>query len=166
MISKYTAVLAGLALCAGMAVAQDATAPAPVQRHHAMHGHFMGGGPEMGMFLHQLNLTDDQKAQIKQIFKSEKTNMKPLMQSEFTAHDQMLHLIANDKFDQAAVTKLAAQESQVHMQLEVEHAKIASQVYQLLSSEQKSKVADLITQHEQRMQQHMQNQQQAAPPSE
>jgi Spy/CpxP family protein refolding chaperone len=52
------------------------------------------------------------------------------------------------------------------MQLEVEHAKIASQVYQLLSSEQKSKVADLITQHEQRMQQHMQNQQQAAPPSE
>lgn len=168
MISKFTAALAGLALCAGMAMAQDAnaTAPAPAPRHHAMHGHFMGGGPEMGMFLHQLNLTDDQKAQIKEIFKSEKTNMKPLMQSEFKAHDQMLRLIATDKFDQAAVTNLARQEATTHMQLEVEHAKIASQIYQLLSSDQKSKVADLITQHEQRMQQHMQNQQQSAPPSE
>jgi protein CpxP len=157
------AALAGLALCAGMAIAQDANAPASEPRHHGMDEHFMHGGSEIGMFLHQLNLTDDQKAQIKQIFKSEKPSMKPLMQSEFTAHDQMLHLIASDKFDQAAVAKLAAQESQIHMQLEVEHAKIASQVYQLLSSEQKAKVADLITQHEQRMQQHMQNQEQASP---
>ena len=53
---------------------------------------------------------------------------------------------------------IAAQESQTHVQLEVEHAKIASQVYQLLSSDQKAKVADILAKHQQRMQEHMRNQ--------
>ena len=45
------------------------------------------------------------------------------------------------------------------MQIEVEHARIASQIYQLLSADQKAKVADLIAQHQQRMQEHMQKEQ-------
>ncbi len=46
----------------------------------------------------------------------------------------------------------------------LQHAKIASQIYQLLSSDQKAKVADIMAKHQQRMQQHMQNQQ--APPDQ
>jgi len=38
---------------------------------------------------------------------------------------------------------------------------MASQIYQLLSSDQKAKVSDIIAQHQQRMQQHMQNKEQA-----
>ena len=121
----------------------------------------MGG---MELPLHQLNLTDDQKAQIKQIFQAEKPNMKPLMQQEHAARMQMIQLITSGTFEQAKVAAVAAQESQVHMQMEVEHAKMASQIYQLLSSDQKAKVADIIAQHQQRMQQRMQNKEQA--PSE
>jgi Spy/CpxP family protein refolding chaperone len=117
----------------------------------------------MELPLHQLNLTDDQKAQVKQIFLAEKTNMKPLMQQEHAAHMQIVQLITSGTFEQAKVAAIAAQESQTHMQLEIEHAKMASQIYQLLSSDQKAKVADIIAQHQQRMQERMQNKGQTAP---
>jgi Spy/CpxP family protein refolding chaperone len=142
-----------LALVAGIALAQGPDGGKPM--HRGMHGGMMGMG--MG-FLHQLNLSDEQHAQVKQIFQAERPNIKPLMQQEAQSHQQMMQLITSGPFDQAKVTALAQQEAQVHVQLQVEHAKMASQVYALLDSTQKAKVADLMAKHQQRMQQHMQNQ--------
>jgi len=155
---------AGLALAVGIAFAQSEAGQGMMHQgmHGGMHGHMMGG--ELGMFLHQLNLTDDQKAQVKQIFQTEKPNIKPLMQQEMQSHLRLMQLITNgSKFDQAAATVIASQEAQTHIQMEVEHAKIAAQVYQLLSSDQKAKVADMIAKHQQRMQEHLQNKEQTAP---
>lgn len=116
------------------------------------------------MFLHQLNLTDDQKAQIKRIFESEKATTKPLMRQEMSAHMQLAQLVTSGPFDQSKASAIAAQESQTHLQLELEHAKIASQIYQqVLTSDQKTKVTQILAEHQQRMQQHLQNQEQAAP---
>lgn len=154
MNSKLTAITAVLTVFAGMAFAQDGS-DAPM---HHRRGGFMGG---MELPLRQLNLTDEQKVQVKQIFQAEKPAMKPLMQQEHAAHTQMIQLITSGTFEQAKVAAIAAQESQTHMQLEIEHAKMASQIYQLLNSDQKAKVADIIAQHQQRMQQHMQNKEQA-----
>jgi len=142
-----------LALVAGIAFAQEGEP----EGMHAMHHEFMGGH-DLGLPLHALNLTDDQRTQVKQIFQSEKANMKPLMQQEMLAHQQLIQLITSGNFDQTKAAAIATQESQTHVQLEVEHAKIASQVYQLLNSDQKAKVADMIAKHQQRMQEHMQNQ--------
>ena len=130
-----------------------------------MRGGRMGflGGPELGFALHQLNLSDDQRAQVKQIFQSEKPNLKPLMLQEFQAHQQMLQLVTGGNFDPAKAAAIASQEAQTHVQLEVEHAKIASQIYQLLNSDQKAKVADMIAKHQQRMEQHLTNQDNAPP---
>jgi len=161
--SKFAILAMALSLAVGMAFAQDnGPASGSEPMHHGMHGHFMG---EMGMGLplHQLNLTDDQKTQIHQIVKTEHSNMKPLMQQEFKAHQAMIALVTSGNFDQTKAAVLAAQESQTHAQIEVEHAKIASQIYALLSSDQKAKVSDIITKHQQMMQQHMQNQNEAAP---
>jgi periplasmic protein CpxP/Spy len=140
-----------LALVAGIALAQAPDGGKPM--HRGMHGDMMGMG-----FLHQLNLTDEQHAQVKQIFQAERANLKPLMQQEGQSHQQMMQLITSGPFDQAKVTALAQQEAQVHVQLQVEHAKMASQIYALLDSTQKAKVADIMAKHQQRMQQHMQNQ--------
>lgn len=118
-----------------------------------MHRGFQGD-PGFRMMLHRLNLTDDQKAQIKQIFEAERPNLKPLMQQQFQAHQQMMQLITSGNFDQARATAIATQEAQTHVQLEVEHAKIHAQIYQLLDSNQKSQVADMLAKHQQRMQQH------------
>lgn len=151
----FTAIAAVLTLGAGIALAQGGSA-GPMHHHHGDSGGFE-------QMLHQLNLTDDQKAQVKQIFQAEKPTIQPLKQQEHAAHQQMIQLVTSGSFETAKATAIAQQESQTHIQLEVEHAKIASQIYQLLSSDQKSKVAELIAQHEQRMQEHMQKQEQATP---
>lgn len=148
---KLTAIAAALTLCAGIALAQGGAA-GPMHHHRGDTGGFE-------QMLHQLNLTDDQKAQVKQIFQAEKPTMKPLMQQEHAAHQQMMQLVTSGSFDQSKAGAIAAQESQTHVLLEVEHAKIASQIYQLLSSDQKAKVADIIAQHQQRMQERMNKEQ-------
>ncbi|HKW19388.1 MAG TPA: periplasmic heavy metal sensor [Terriglobales bacterium] len=160
--SKLAIIAATLSLGAGLAVAQDQTAPPPGPKHE-MHRRFKGG-PEFGMFLRQLNLTEDQKAQVKQIFQGEKTTIKPLMQQERTAREQLAQLITSGSFDQGKASAIATQESQTHLQFELEHAKVASQIYQqVLTSEQKAKVSQILAQHQQRMQERMQKQEQSAP---
>jgi len=155
----------GLALIAGAALAQQEGGGKPM--HHGfrgMHGAMMGD-PGFGMMLHQLNLTDDQKAQVKKIFEAEKPNLKPLVQQQFQSHQQMMQLITSGNFDQAKVTAIATQEAQTHIQMQVEHAKMASQVYQLLDSTQKTKVADIMAKHQERMQKHLQGQSDNQPAS-
>jgi periplasmic protein CpxP/Spy len=155
-------VAAGLAFAVGTAFAQNESGPMHHEMHQGMPGHMMGG-PEFAHFLHQLNLTDDQKAQVKQIFQNEKPTITPLRQQEAQAHLQMLQLMTSDKFDPKQAAAIASQESQTHMQLEIEHAKIGSEIYQLLNSDQKAKVADMITKHQQHMQEHLQNKVEGAP---
>lgn len=149
-----------LAVVAGVAIAQEGGPGSKGPMHH-MHAGFMG--PEFHM-LHQLNLTDDQKAQVKQIFKAERPNIHPLMQQEGQAHLQMMQLVTSGNFDAAKATAIANQEAQTHAAMEVEHAKIMAQIFQLLDSDQKSKAQDMVAKHQQMMQQHMQNQ--AAPSEE
>jgi len=158
MIVSLSAV--ALALFAGVAIAeQEDEGP----HHGMMHAGFMGDHG-LGLPLHELNLTDDQKTQVHQIMKTEHASMKPLMQREFQSHQQMIQLVTSGNFDQAKAAAIAAQESQTHLQLEVEHAKIASQVYALLSSDQKAKVADIISKHQQMMQEHLQKNGEEPPP--
>jgi len=151
----FTVMSAGLV--AGVAHAQDGGGP---MRHHG-HGAFRG--QEFGLPLRQLNLTDDQRAQVRQIFQNEKTNLKPLMQQDMQSHQQMMQLVTSGSFDQAKATAIATQDAQNRVQVEVEHAKIASQIYQLLNSEQKAKLADIMAKHRQRMQEHLQKNEPAAP---
>ena len=144
----------GLALVAGIAVAEE-QGGSMHRGMRGMHGHMMGD-PGLAMMLHRLNLTSDQWAQVKKIFEAEKPNMQPLHQQEFQAHQQMMQLITSGNFDQAKATTIATQEAQTHIQMEVEHAKIHAQIYQLLDSTQKAKVADMLSKRQERMQQRMQ----------
>ena len=169
-VVKYS-LLAGvaLALVAGLAFAQQEGSAGAHHGMRGMHGGFMGH-PGFAMMLHQLNLTPDQKVQVRQIFEAEKPNIKPLMQQQSQSHQQMMQLITSGNFDQAKATAIATQEAQTHIQMEVEHAKIGSQIYQLLDSTQKAKVADMMAKHQERMQKHMQGegegQEPPAPPEQ
>ncbi len=163
--SRFVSILSistlALALFAGAAIAADQGSEGGSMHHGMMMHHGFGHG--FGLPLHQLNLTDDQKTQIHEIMKTEHATMKPLMQQEFQAHQQMMQLVTSGNFDQAKAAAIATQASQARVQLEVEHAKIASQVYNLLSSDQKAKVADMMAKHQQRMQEHMQKNSEQAP---
>jgi protein CpxP len=146
---------AGLSLTLVAAVAVSQTLKR-VDMHHRG-----GMGHEMPFFaLH--DLTDAQRTQIKQVFQSSKTAIKPLMEQEHQSHQAMMQLITGGNFEEAKAQAIAGQEAQTHVQLEVEHAKVMSQAYQLLTPEQKTELNEIMAKHQQRMQERM-SQHQGAP---
>ena len=137
-------------LAAGIAIAQP---------HGGPHGggDFFGGGM-LGFFTDYLDLTDAQQAQIKQIVTKEKPALEPLFKQEMQTHEQMMQLIQSGSFDEAKAQAIATQGAQIHSQLEVQHARIANEAYQVLTADQKTKLAQYITKREQRFEQHMEKQ--------
>jgi len=141
-------ILAGvltLTLLAGIAVA------------HARRGHDgeFFGGHMLGFFTHYLDLTDAQQAQIKGILAKNKPAVEPLFRQEMESHKQMMQLIESGTFDEVKAQSIATQAAQIRAQLEVQHARMASEAYQVLTPEQKTKLADFIAKREQRFEQHM-----------
>jgi periplasmic protein CpxP/Spy len=125
--------------------------------HGGPHGGF--GGPVTD--LRGLDLTEAQRAQVRQIRTAEMPTLKPLMQQEMQNHQQMAALVRGGSFEEAKAQPIAAQEAQIHSQLVVERAKIEAQIYQLLTPEQKTKLAE----REAKRGQWMEQREQAGPPS-
>jgi|SRR5271154_1227755 len=124
-----------------------------------MHGH---GGPDgdFHRMLHQLDLTSDQQVQVKAIFEKEKPTMQPLMQQMQQNHTAMKTLEASGPFDENKTRALATQNSQTMVDLQVEHARIKSEIMQVLTADQKTKLAQMEANHEAHMGKH------GPPPSE
>ncbi|MGO8986501.1 MAG: Spy/CpxP family protein refolding chaperone [Terriglobales bacterium] len=115
-----------------------------------------GGGP-MGEFHHmlkQLDLTADQQAQVKAIWQKEKPTVQPLMQQMRQNHQAMQALEAAGPFDEAKVTALATQNSQTMIQMQVEHERMKSEIMQILTPDQKTKLAQMEADHASRMSKH------------
>jgi protein CpxP len=145
--------VAVIAVLFGTAIAKSQTADAPPAP--PMPGHEFGmGGPMMGFFAKQLNLTEDQKAQMKSVMEKEHPTMKPLMQQQRQI-DQQLRQYVEGTFDQAKVQALAAQKAQVQAQITVQETRIHNQLYQLLTPDQQTQLKQIEAKHEARMQQHM-----------
>ena len=127
-----------------------------------MHGR---GGPygDFHRMLKQLDLTADQHAQIKAIWQKEKATMQPLMQQMRQNHEAMKTLEASGPFDEAKTRALATQNSQTMIELQVEHARVKSEIMQVLTADQKAKLAQLEAEHQARMKEHMS---QRTPPPE
>jgi Spy/CpxP family protein refolding chaperone len=109
---------------------------------HARRG--LGLGFKLGMMSDYLDLTPAQQAQIKQVVVSEKPTLIPLVQQLVQSKQQMLQEVSSGAFDQAKITALANQESQVRTQLAVEKAKILSQVFNILTPDQKVKAVGFL----------------------
>src|SRR5450432_1518438 len=146
---KIAAVVLVIAVMAAVAVSQT------VRRAH-MRGDGMFGGPMMGFYVHQLDLTDAQRAQVKAIMAKERPALQPLMQQLAQGHSQLRDLAMSGNFDEGKARELASQETQAMTELAVQHARIASEMVQVLTADQKTKLNALITQHDQRMMNRMQ----------
>lgn len=161
---RFRLLIAALAVLLGSVVARSQSsedaAPPPPPMHHGM-GMEMHG-PMMGFLAKQLNLTDDQKTQMKAIMQKEHPTLKPLMQQEHQV-DLQLRQYVEGPFDQAKVQALAAQKAQIQAQLTVAQTRIHNELYQLLTTDQQSQVKQLEAKHEARMQQRMNQVPPAAP---
>ena len=120
--------------------------------------HGFGGPGDFHHMLKQLDLTSDQKSQVKAIWEKEKPTLQPLMQQMRQNHAAMKALEASGPFDEAKTRALATQNSQTLVELQVEHARIKSEIMRILTADQKAKLVQIEANREARMSKH------AAPP--
>jgi protein CpxP len=122
--------------------------------HHGSGGPGQHGGPGgrgglLGRFSQVLDLTDAQKTQIKQIDESFRESTKSL-------HEQLkgsgvpFETLTDGAFDEAAVRAAAQSRANVHVELEVAHARMLSQVFAVLTAEQKAKLTEIHRQMQER----------------
>jgi Spy/CpxP family protein refolding chaperone len=93
----------------------------------------------MPMF-RELNLTDDQKAQIKKIMESEAASTRELHEKLRALHESEPEPFSTT-FDEAAVRAAAEARAKIDVELQVSHARTMSQIAAILTAEQKAQLA-------------------------
>ncbi|HEX8890956.1 MAG TPA: Spy/CpxP family protein refolding chaperone [Pyrinomonadaceae bacterium] len=145
IIAVVVALLLALAV---VAFSQEGRGPGPGRGFHGG----PGGAPRdgLGPIARDLNLTDDQKAQIKKIRESFEESTKALREQLRTLHEGQGDPLKDGTFDEAAVRAAAQARANVQVELEVQHAKMMSQIFAVLTTEQKAQLAAKHQQFEQR----------------
>lgn len=133
---KLTALFVASTLALGaanLAHAADTTAAAPTDAKPMMH-HKSKPGPHHDMMFKDLNLTDAQKQQIRDIMKSQRDTMKrPPLEERRAMHA----IIASDSFDKAkAEAQIAKMEEQRKANM-LAHMETQNKIYNILTPEQK-----------------------------
>src|ERR1700674_5342156 len=130
---KIMAVTLALAIAATVAVSQTV-------KRVQMHGDGMFSGHMLHFFADYLSLTDAQQTQVKEILTREKPTIEPLMQQMAQSHHQLREMVMSGGFDEAKVRALASQQSGAAIELLVERTRIESELFQVLTPEQKTKL--------------------------
>jgi protein CpxP len=136
-----------------LAVAAGLTASVYAQGPHGGFGHRNGW-----MLTHmtkQLNLTEAQQTQIKNILADERTRTKPLVQ-QLRQNQQAQNAKIDGSFDETQVRAFANNQAQIMRDLIIEKQRTKSQIYSVLTPDQRQKALQLIQQHEQRRQERLQ----------
>jgi Spy/CpxP family protein refolding chaperone len=112
----------------------------------------MGPGPMgfLGPILPRLNLTAAQKDQVKTIMESHAADFKTLRDQGSPAHQALEQAMLTDPVDDNAVTAASAQVAAVDAQMAVLSAHVRSEIFQILTDEQKAQVKQIIAQHDAR----------------
>jgi Spy/CpxP family protein refolding chaperone len=103
----------------------------------------------------ELSLTPAQETQIKNILSDERTRTKPLRQK--LRHNEQAQVVKVDgSFDDTQVRAFANDQAQIMRDLIIENERTKSQIYSVLTPDQRQKALQLIEQHEQRRQERLQ----------
>jgi protein CpxP len=110
-----------------------------------MHGR--GEGPSHADMLEHmsraLNLSDEQKTQVKAIMDSTESTASGIHAKLDDVHKQLGAATANGQFDEAQVRTLANQQAQLEADMTVEHFRAMSKVFSILTPEQRVKAEAL-----------------------
>jgi len=120
------------------------------RRHDGRHGGKHGGMKGLGFFARNLNLTDAQKAQIEQITARHRESTKSLHEQGRAARQNGADNFGDGAFNETAVRQAAQARANLHVEMEVAHARMMSEVYAVLTPEQKAQLAAQRQQREQR----------------
>lgn len=115
-------------------------------------GHGMKGGFMGGRFAEKLNLTEPQKEQMKQITTRFHESTKALREQSRGGKENGFGLFNGGTFDEAAVRAAAQARANKHVEMEVARARMMSEMYAILTPEQKTQLAAERQQMEQKRQ--------------
>jgi periplasmic protein CpxP/Spy len=109
----------------------------------------MGFGPGFG----ELDLTDDQKTQLKSIAESHRDEFRAAGEKARAAHDGMEALIEADSINESAIRAKSAEIAAAEADVMILNAKVRQESLQVLTPEQQQKLKDLRANHEGQMRQ-------------
>ncbi|MFT5789321.1 MAG: protein CpxP [Shewanella sp.] len=112
------------------------------QEHHQMKGERGGHHDQMRKMFRGLDLTDEQKTQVKAIWSSHRDEMdlnRPSKEERAAQKTQMLAFITAANFNEAEVKQALVAKQEARQQKAVNMMKLQNEVYQLLTPEQQEK---------------------------
>lgn len=99
-----------------------------------------------------LDLTDAQKTQVKAILEAEKPVVQPLVMQLAANRKEMQEITSSGNFNESQVQAIANKQGQLMSQLIVEKERVQSQVYAVLTPEQRAKAEKMRNQFMERFQ--------------
>jgi Spy/CpxP family protein refolding chaperone len=145
LASALAATTVAIAAPSGQNAAPDAG------QSHGWHGHgHHGDRGDRGMGLDKLNLTDAQKASVKQIMHGSMSQNKSQRDALRQQRDAFHSMTPDQVGYQAAATRMAQAEGDAMQQRVLQRATIEAKIYAVLTPTQKAQLATMKTQREAR----------------
>lgn len=122
------------------------------QGYHQMKGKH-GGHHDLRKMFRGLDLTAEQKTEMKALFTAHRDEMKqnrPSKEERAAQKAQMLDFITTTNFSEDAVRQALAAKQEARQQKAVDMLKLQNQAYQLLTPEQQEKFKQRFTKHHKR----------------
>ncbi|MDQ3798011.1 MAG: Spy/CpxP family protein refolding chaperone [Acidobacteriota bacterium] len=91
----------------------------------------------------ELDLSDEQRAQVKQILEAEKAKIQTLTEAARGTHDQLKDLGTDGVFNEEQVNRLAAEQSETMRQLIIEKERVKAAIFAVLTPEQRAKASEM-----------------------
>ena len=135
-----------LAVAAGLATTALAQGRGKFGHHH---------GWMLQRMTKELNLTEAQQAQIKTILQTQRVEIQPLMQ-QLHQNEQAQSAAITGAFDETQARAFAGKQTQIMSDLIVEKERTKSEIYAVLTPDQRAKAQQLLQERQQRRLQHMQ----------
>ena len=137
--------ISAIALAGSIAVAQTVTPNQTPQgqqmeRHGGRGKHGGWGGMRQGGFFRQLNLTDDQKAKMKQIHESFAERNKPLREQLRAKRQELRQASEGGTFNEALATQKLTEMASLQAKLMGEEFKLHQEMLSVLTTEQKAQL--------------------------
>jgi protein CpxP len=141
------AAVMALAIAVPFAIAQSKDAGGQRGRHAEGAEHGMRGGDRMaGAFFRNLDLTDAQKAQMKQIRESHSQTLRPLMEQVRAKRQEIRQASQGGTFNEALVTQKLSEIAPLEAKLMGEQFRTHQEMLSVLTAEQKTKLDQLRAQ--------------------
>jgi Spy/CpxP family protein refolding chaperone len=136
------ATLSAIALAASIAVAQTVTTNqgTPTERHGGRGGHKGWEGMREGGFFKQLNLTEDQKAKIKQIRETFAQTNKPLRDQVHAKRQELRQASEGGTFNEALATQKLTEIAPLEAKLMASEHNLHQEMLSVLTAEQKAQL--------------------------